>query len=124
MNIIGVVMLDFFLFLFVFIVLILAVNKTIKFSSSLLILLLFSIITNVALAQNYTQSLIPEANDGLGISNLLAYMVIGEDRWSHELFQSTYNLSTILSMVLLIVYVFTLIIENFLKEKAEKNSNL
>lgn len=115
---------DFFLFLFVFIVLILAINKTIKFSSSILILLLFSIITNVALAQNYTQSLIPEANDGLSISNQLSYMIIGEDRWSHELFESTYNSSTIISIVLLIVYLLTLVLEKFLREKSLKNNNL
>ena len=115
---------DFFLFLFVFIVLILAINKTIKFSSSILILLLFSIIANVALAQNYTQSLIPEANDGMGISNQLAYLIIGEDPWSHELFQSTYNESTIISIVLLIVYLLTLVFEKFLREKSLKNNNL
>ena len=114
----------FFLFLFVFIVLILAINKTIKFSSSILILLLFSIITNVALAQNYTQSLIPEANDGLGISNLLSYMIIGDDRWSQELFQSTYNDSTIISIVLLIVYLLTLVLEKFLMRKVIENNNL
>lgn len=114
----------FFIFIFVFIVLILAVNKTIKFSSSILLLLLFTIITNVALAQNYTHSLIPEANDGLGISNLLAYMIIGEDRWSQELFKSTYNISTILSIVLLIVYLITLILEKFSKEKSMENNNL
>ena len=115
---------DFFLFLFVFIVLILAINKTIKFSSSILILLLFSIIANIALAQNYTQSLIPEANDGMGISNQLAYMIIGEVQWSHELFLSTYNESTIISIVLLIVYLLTLVLEKFLREKSLKNNNL
>ncbi len=114
----------FFLFLFVFIVLILAINKTIKFSSSILILLIFSIITNVALAQNYTQSLIPEANDGLSISNRLAYMIIGEDRWSHELFESTYNTSTILSIVLIVVYLLTLIVEKYLREKSLINNYL
>ncbi len=114
----------FFLFLFVFIVLILAINKTIKFSSSILILLLFSIITNVALAQNYTQSLIPEANDGISISNQLSYMIIGEDRWSQELFQSTYNDSTIISIVLLIVYLLTLVLEKFLMRKVIENNNL
>ena len=107
----------FFLFLFVFIVLILAINKTIKFSSSILILLVFSIITNVALAQNYTQSLIPEANDGLSISNQLSYMIIGEDRWSHELFESTYNTSTILSILLIVVYLLTLVLEKVFKRK-------
>ena len=115
---------DFFLFLFVFIVLILDINKMIKFSSSILILLLFSVIANVALAQNYTQSLIPEANDGMGISNKLAYMIIGEVRWSHELFQSMYNDSTIISIVLLIVYLLILVLEKFLREKSLKNNNL
>lgn len=66
------------IFLYIIICLYLAIQKKIKFSTAILPLLLFSITANVALAQNYAQSLIPGANDGIGISNLLAYFLIGE----------------------------------------------
>jgi hypothetical protein len=96
----------------------LAIQKKLKFSTALLPLLLFSILANVALAQNYTQSLIAEANDGLGISNKLAYFLIGEDRWSQELFQSSYNFSTNVSIVLLISYSLILISEKIYVNKS------
>jgi hypothetical protein len=105
---------DFVIFVYFAITMYLAIQKKIKFSTALLPLLLFSILANVALAQNYTQSLIPEANDGLGISNWLAYFLIGEDRWSQEKFLSSYNFSTNFAMVLLFSYSNVLIIEKAL----------
>jgi hypothetical protein len=100
---------NFFLYLFIVSAIFLAFKKWIKFSTAVLLLLLFSILSNIALAQNYTQSVIPEANDGIGISNSLAYFLISEDRWSIELFQSAYNFSTAISNVLLLFYMITLI---------------
>ena len=64
----------------------------------------------MALAQNYTQSLIHEANDGLGVSNKLAFFLHGENQWSQELFQSSYH-STNASIALLITYTVVLIAE-------------
>lgn len=94
-----------------------AIQKKVKISTALLPLVLFSIVANVALSQNYTQSLIPEANDGIGISNSLAYLLIGEDRWSHELFRSTYNHSTTITILLLIAYSLILVLEKSYKRK-------
>lgn len=102
---------EFGIFLYFFIALYLVIQKKLKISAALLPLLLFSILANVALAQNYTQSLIPEANDGLGVSNKLAYFLIGENRWSQELFQSSYHYSTNASIALLITYILVLILE-------------
>jgi hypothetical protein len=82
-----------------------------KFSKAFLVLVLFSIIVNISLAQNYTQSLIPEVNDGIGISNDLAYWAIGEGGWSIEQFRTVYNGSTTLSIILVIVYAFILVFE-------------
>jgi len=112
---------DFIIFVYFAITMYLAIQKKIKFSTAMLPLLLFSILANVALAQNYTQSLIPEANDGLGISNWLAYFLIGEDRWSQEKFLSSYNFSTNFAVVLLITYGVILIIEKapVLKKKSK-----
>lgn len=111
---------DFIVFVYTGIILIFALQKKVKFSTALLPLLLFSIVANVALGQNYTQSLIPEANDGMGISNILAYFLIGDDRWSHELFLSRYEISTNITIVLLIVYSLILILEIVYKRKEIK----
>ena len=108
---------DYIIFVYFIVMLVFAIQKKVKFSTALLPVLLFSIVANVALAQNYTQSLIPEANDGMGISNRLAYFLIGDDRWSHELFRSAYNLSTTITIVFLIVYSLVLVLERVYKRK-------
>ena len=102
---------DFILFVLIFFFLYLASQKKIKLSTAILPFVLFSILANVALSQNYTHSLIPEANDGIGISNFLAYFLIGEDRWTKDLFHSRYELSTTVSIVLLTVYCLVLVFE-------------
>ena len=73
---------EFALFALIFFFLYLVIQKKLKLSTALLPFVLFSILANVALSQNYTHSLIPEANDGIGISNFLAYFLIGEVRWT------------------------------------------
>lgn len=108
---------DYIIFVYFVVMMVFAIQKKVKFSTALLPLLLFSIVANVALAQNYTQSLIPGANDGMGISNLLAYFLIGEDRWSHELFRSAYSFSTTITIILLIAYSLILVIEKVYKRK-------
>lgn len=67
-------------------------------------LLFASVLSTVCLAQNYTESLIPAANDGIAISNSLAYWIIGEDRWSRELFKSYFDGSVYVSLLLLLLY--------------------
>lgn len=72
----------------------------------------FSLLAAVCLAQNYTQSLIPEANDGIGISNPIAYWIIGDDRWSTALFRTRFEQSVYLALLLLIAYPIVLILES------------
>lgn len=86
-------------------------KKMIKYSTALLPFMLFSILVNVALAQNYTQSLIAGANDGIGASNILASFLIPEDNWSQELFHSFYEGSMIISLILLLLYLLSLLLE-------------
>jgi hypothetical protein len=57
------------------------------------------------LAQNYTQSLISEANDGIGISNQVAYWIIGEDRRTFE--QSVY-----FTLFIFLAYPLVLMVES------------
>ena len=82
-------------------------------SKSILFILLISIIINISLAQNYTNSQIP--NDGIGISNTLAYLIITDDGWgrfwSVEVFRSAYNISTRVTIGLLILFGVTLLID-------------
>ena len=86
-------------------------KKMIKYSAALMPFVLFSILANVALAQNYTQSLIPGVNDGVGVSNTLASFLIPEDKWSQELFHSLYEGSIIITLVLVLLYLICLLLE-------------
>jgi Na+-transporting NADH:ubiquinone oxidoreductase subunit NqrE len=85
------------------------------FSKGIGISIALSILATGSLGQNYTQSLIPEANDGLGISNAIAYWIIGEDRWSREMFRNAFELSLYLSLI--VIYPIVTVIETKLERK-------
>ncbi|MBB3113106.1 hypothetical protein FHS18_005209 [Paenibacillus phyllosphaerae] len=76
-----------------------------------------SLLALVCLAQNYTQSLIPEANDGISVSNQIAYWIIGEDGWSHELFLEKFKQSIYLTGILIILYPVILVAESKFSSK-------
>jgi hypothetical protein len=82
------------------------------FSKGIGLAIALSILAVVSLAQNYTQSLIPEANDGLGISNQLAYWIIGEGSWSQERFKNMFDQSVYITLLLIVAYPIVLIIES------------
>jgi hypothetical protein len=71
-----------------------------------------SIVALVCLAQNYTQSLISEASDGIGISNQAAYWIIGEDGWSVAAFRDRFEQSIIVSLCLIILYPLVVLAES------------
>lgn len=79
-----------------------------------------SLLAAICLAQNYTQSLIPnpEVNDGIAISNRVAYWIIGEDGWSIEIFRNSFNQSISLTLCLLTAYPFVLVVESKFIKKA------
>lgn len=87
-----------------------------KFSKTILILLMVSVLANVSLAQNYTQSLIPGIEDGIGISNKLAYYIITDDGWgnywSKELFYRAYDYSITVSGIIIILFIILLFMES------------
>jgi hypothetical protein len=87
------------------------------FSKGIALAIALSIVAVVCLAQNYTQSLIPEANDGIGISNQVAYWIIGEDGWSKESFRVFFENSVYFTLFLIITYPVVLIFESKLKRK-------
>lgn len=77
----------------------------------------FTIVAVVCLAQNYTQSLIATANDGFGISNQVAYWIIGEHGWSLEKFYNVFESSIYVSLSLIIAYPVILILESRLTRR-------
>ena len=87
------------------------------FSKGLAISIAVSILAFVSLAQNYTQSLIPGTNDGIGISNQMAYWIIGEDGWSQELYKNMFEQSIYISLLLIAAYPIVLMIESKLGKK-------
>lgn len=94
-----------------------------KYSKALLILVITSIMANISLAQNYTQSLIPGVNDGIGISNMIASWIITDEgwgrTWSVELFKKAYDLSSYILVLSVIFFVVALVRESRAK-KTEK----
>jgi len=70
-----------------------------------------SITSTICLAQNYTQSLIPGASDGIGISNRIAYWIIGEDGWSVQSFRAYFECSVYVTLMLIVLYPVVLVLE-------------
>lgn len=87
------------------------------FTKGVGIAIALSILGVASLGQNYTQSLIPEATDGLGISNKIAYWIIGEDGWSQEVFKNMFEISLIVSLILIVTYPIVTVIETKLERK-------
>lgn len=118
-------MLFLIILLYFIIIVFFIIKNSMKISTALLPLLFFSILSNVALSQNYSQSLLSEANDGIAVSNFLSSFILPDDYWSQELFHSSYELTTNLSLLLLIVYILTIVVESIflLKRKTNLVSN-
>jgi uncharacterized membrane protein len=82
------------------------------YSKGVLLALLITVVAAVCLAENYATSLIPEANDGIGLSNPMAYWIIGEDGWSRESFKAWYVKSVYLTLLLIVAYPVVLTLES------------
>lgn len=87
------------------------------YSKGFAIAIFLSIVAVVCLAQNYTQSLIPEVNDGIAISNQVAYSIIGGDGWSQDKFRDVFVKSIYFTLILIVAYPVTLIVDSKLKRK-------
>lgn len=86
-------------------------KKKIKMSQAILPMISFAILSSVALGQNYTASLIPEANDGIGITNFLAKFLLPDDYWTKEMFLSKFELYLGLSIALTVLYFILVVVE-------------
>ncbi|ANY70625.1 hypothetical protein BBD42_07425 [Paenibacillus sp. BIHB 4019] len=64
-----------------------------------------TLIAAIGLSQNYLYSLIPSFEDGIAVSNFIAYWIIGDDGWSVRLFQKYSEGSIALAIGLLVIYI-------------------
>lgn len=83
-------------------------KKKIKMSQAILPIISFS---SVALGQNYTESLIPEANDGIGITNFLAKFLLPDNYWTKEMFLSKFELYLGISIALTLLNFILVVVE-------------
>ncbi|MFC4411610.1 hypothetical protein ACFOZY_14375 [Chungangia koreensis] len=93
-------------------------KRKMKISQAVIPMMAFTILSSVALGQNYTVSLIPEANDGIGISNFFAAFLLPENGWTSEMFLAKYELYLGISIALILLY-FTLVIVDMTNSKVK-----
>lgn len=86
-------------------------KKKMKVSQAVIPMISFAILSSVALGQNYTASLIPDANDGIGISNFLAKFLLPDDHWTKEMFLSRFELYLGISITLILLYFVFVVVE-------------
>lgn len=81
------------------------------YSKGVLLAFLIAVVAAVCLAENAVTSLVPEANDGIGISNPVAWWIIGEDGWSRERFRAWFENTVYLALALIAVHPAVLALE-------------
>lgn len=84
---------------------------------AVLFMLLASVIANINLYHNYTQSLVPGLYDGISISNVIAYQFFPDHSWSIEFFKRRFDQSVIVSVILLIALIGLYLVEQFKGKK-------
>lgn len=87
-------------------------KKKMKMSQAVVPMMAFAILSSVALGQNYTMSVIPGIHDGIGVSNFLAALLLPENGWTKEMFQSNFELYLGISIVLILFYLVAVLIES------------
>jgi len=85
------------------------------YSKGLLLAILVAIAAVICLAHNDTQSRIHETNDGIGISNPIAYWIIGDNGWSQEKFRHAFERSIYFTLLAIIAYPAVLAAESKVK---------
>lgn len=80
------------------------VSERFEFSKALLPLVLVSYLVTIDLGINYIAGAIPGLNDGIGLHSRFAFLIIGENGWSIELFRKIYDTSFTISILLTLIY--------------------
>jgi len=76
-----------------------------KLSEGLLPLVLISYLVAIDLSINYVAGAIPKLNDGISIHSRFAFLIIGEDGWTVDLFKRVYDISFTISILLTLIYI-------------------
>lgn len=82
-----------------------------KWSTALLCVTLLSIISTISMGVNYLAAFTGK-QDGISLTGWLARLIIGEARWSVELFFNYFEGFTALSIVLVMLYFIAVVYEN------------
>jgi hypothetical protein len=90
------------------------------FSKGVAIAAALSMLSTICLAQNYTESLVPGGQDGIAVSNRIAYWIIGEDLWSVQLFRVYFESSIYITLMLIVLYPVVLVLETRLSSGVRK----
>ncbi|CCJ32778.1 hypothetical protein [Caloramator australicus] len=75
-----------------------------RFSETLIPLIFLCIITAICLGVNFVASVVPSLNDGIAIHNFLAKLIIGDEKWSVQLFKLYFDWSVYVSIFLILIY--------------------
>ena len=87
--------------------------KNIKnpYSKTLFVAIGLMVLATWSLGSNYVASL-GQAQEGIRISNLLAYFLIGEGSWSREGFAGIFSYAMVVLIILLFMYLLLVIVES------------
>lgn len=86
-------------------------------SKGILLAFFVTAVVAICLAQNDTQSQIPGAADGIGISNSVAYWIIGEDGWTADKFRNAFENAIYFALFLIFAYPVVVAVESKPKRK-------
>jgi hypothetical protein len=81
------------------------------------ILILLALVANICLLQNYSQSVMPELNDGIGISNEISRLIIREGYWTVVLYKKYFDVSIFITIALVILLIVSLLLEKKFESK-------
>jgi hypothetical protein len=87
------------------------------FSKGIGLLLVFSLLANISLAENLSANLQPEKNDGYSISQGIATWILGDDGGVFSDFENAYRTSIKFTLFFLVLYVLVLGIEARIRSK-------
>lgn len=82
-----------------------------RYTHVVFLLLLWLLIADIALAQNYFASLNFQ-DTGITVSNGIARLIIGSNEWTIGNFQSAFNQYLALSLLILVIYAIILLREH------------
>lgn len=86
-------------------------------SKGIVLAFFITVAAAACLSQNYTQSQIPGANDGIGRSHPIAYWIIGEDGWTAEKFRRSFERAISFAFLLIAAYPVVLVMESKFEKK-------